>query len=101
MKTLIITSIYNNLWGTKFGGRPSREAHYKLSLLNILNLEAYKFICFTSPEELSNLENFYYEEHNISRDILELIPFNLEDSKYYDKIDLIKDYEWIKTNFFG
>ena len=97
MKTLIITSIYNNLWGTKFGGRPSREAHYKLSLLNVLNLQADKFICFTSPEELSNLENFYYEEHNVSRDLLELIPFNLDDSKYYDKIDSIKDYEWIKT----
>ena len=97
MKTLILTSIYNNLWGTKFGGRPSREAHYRLSLLNILNLKADKFICFTSQEELEKLETFFHEENNISKDVLEIRVFDLENSKYYNKIDSIKDHEWIKT----
>ena len=39
MKTLLITSIYSDLWGTEFGGRPSRDYHYRASLLsNMTNL---------------------------------------------------------------
>jgi hypothetical protein len=91
MKTLIYTSIYSNLWGTDFGGRPGRSLHYKYSLLSILNLNSHKFICFTSESELPDLENWFYEINNISKDVLEFIVFDLTKTKYYDKIFKLKD----------
>ena len=91
MKTLIYTSIYSNLWGTDFGGRPGRNIHYKYSLLSILKLNSDKFICFTSEEELQDLENWFYKINNISKDVLEFIVFDLTKTKYYDKILKLKD----------
>jgi len=96
VKTLFITSIYSKLWGTEFGGRPSRNHHYRLSLLNILNTQPSKVVCFTSPEELSDLENFFFSKHNVDRNILELRSFDLKDSKYFTKIKSKKDLEEMK-----
>lgn len=90
MKTLIYTSIYANLWGTTFGGRPSRAHHYKLSLRNILNLSPTKVMCFTSKEELEDLQNWFYIENNVSQDLLEFQVFDLKNSKMYDKIKKLK-----------
>ena len=77
-KTLFITSIYSNLWGTEYGGRPSREAHYKLSLLNVLNLRPNKVICYTSKEEVESLKNYFYNENNIDSELLEFVVFDLK-----------------------
>ena len=98
MKTLFITSLYGRLWGTEFGGRPSRNHHYKLSLLNILNTRPTKVVCFTSPEELDELRSFFYTQHNISEDLLELVSFDLHDSRYFAEIRSKKDLEKIKKS---
>ncbi len=95
-KTLLVTSIYARLWGTEFGGRSSREHHYKISLLNILNLNPDKVICFTSESELTDLENFFYTSNSVSKDILEFRIFDLTSSKYFDKIYKKKNLEEMK-----
>ena len=91
MKTLIYTSIYSNLWGSEFGGRPSRNQHYKFSLLNILNLNADKFICFTNEEEIDQLKDFFYTQKKISEEKLQFIVFDLKNTKYYEDIKKLKN----------
>jgi cephalosporin hydroxylase len=91
MKILLYTSIYSNLWGTEFGGRPSRKEHYKHSLLNILNMNPSKIICFTSNEELKDLEAFFYNSKGISKDKLEFKIFDLKNTKYFKEICSVKD----------
>ena len=78
-KTIIITSIYSNLWGTEFGGRPSRENHYKLSLLSILKMEVDKVICFTSNEEIESLKTLV--ANDIDPTATELMRKNFEFNK--------------------
>lgn len=97
-KTLFITSIYSNLWGTEYGGRPSREAHYKLSLLNVLNLKPDKVICYTSKEEVDSLKKYFYSENNINSELLEFVVFDLKRSKHFKKIQSLKDMEFMKTS---
>jgi hypothetical protein len=96
-KVLFITSIYSNLWGTNFGGRACRKIHYKESLLNILNMSPTHCICFTSKEEYDELCEFYYTKHKIKKELLEIIVFDLTQSKYYDLINEKKDLERMKT----
>lgn len=98
MKTLFITSIYSKLWGTDFGGRPSREHHYKLSLLNILNTNPTKIVCFTSSQEIESLRSFFYNNNRVSEEKLELIVFDLNNSKYFDLIHSKKDLEKMKKS---
>lgn len=98
MKTLFYTCFYSKLWGSEFGGRASRENHYKFSLYNILNLNPDKFVCFTSEEELKSLENFFYEEKKVPSDKLEFVVFELKNSKYYENIKKIKNLEEIKRS---
>jgi len=86
MKTLILTSIYSNLWGTEFGGRASRGHHYRYSLLSILKMAPSKIVCFTSKEEIDDLKNFFYVTNNINPEILELKEFDLQNSKYFNVI---------------
>jgi hypothetical protein len=95
-KVLFITSIYSNLWGTNFGGRPSRKHHYKQSLLNILNMNPTHCICFTSEEEYDELYDFYYVKNDIKKELLEIVVFDLKKSKYYSLINEKKDLEKMK-----
>jgi hypothetical protein len=97
MKTLIYTSIYSNLWGTEYGGRPSRGLHYKYSLLNILNLNPDKVICFTSESEYDDLRNWFIIENQIPEEKFELKIFELQKSKYFEKIKKLKNFETMKT----
>jgi hypothetical protein len=97
MKTLIYTSIYSYLWGTEFGGRPSRERHYKLSLKKIIELNADKYICFVPQNELNDLTNFFYIQNKISTDKLEFIVFDLNQTKYFNQLRKLKDIESMKT----
>lgn len=97
MKTLLITSIYSDLWGTEFGGRPSRDFHYKASLLSILKLSPTKVICFTSNKELASLEDFFYTKNKVDPNLLEFSTFELSDSRYFDLIYPKKNIEKMKT----
>lgn len=96
MKTLFITSIYSKLYGTEFGGRASRERHYRESLLNILNMSPYYCICFTSKDEYDELCDFFYLKNKVSTDLLEIRIFNLFESKYFNKILNKKNIELMK-----
>jgi hypothetical protein len=95
-KVKFITSIYSNLYGTELGGRPNRHGHYRWSLLSLLKMNEADFICYTSEEELSSLEQFFYNENNISRDKLQLSVFNLNNNEFSEIIGQYKDVEGIK-----
>jgi hypothetical protein len=97
MKTLFLTCIYNNLFGTEFGGRPSREEHYKYSLLSLLRMTSADFICYTNPSDLSNLEHFFHNQNGISKDKLKFIPFKLKDTKHHHIFSKYKDIDTIKN----
>jgi hypothetical protein len=98
MRTLFITSIYGKLWGTEFGGRPSREYHYRQSLLSVLKLNPTKCVCFTSKEELNDLREFFNVTHKIPTDKLEFIVFDLYSTKYRDKIMKLRNIEETKKS---
>ena len=68
MKIKFITSIYSDLHGTEFGGRPNRGSHYRYSLLSLLKMTDADFLCYTSDREIKDLKNFFYTEHNISNE---------------------------------
>jgi len=95
-KVKIITAIYSNLNGTELGGRPSRGGHYRWSLLSLLKMNDADFICYTSEEELSGLEQFFYDENNVSRDKLQFSVFNLHNNEFSELISKYKDVEGIK-----
>jgi len=97
MKTLIVTSIYANLWGTEYGGRASRFHHYRISLLSMLNMKPSKVICFTSEEEIEDLKNFFYNQNGVGRELIEFKSFNLTDSKYFNIIKSKKNIDSMKT----
>ena len=97
MKTILITAIYANLHGTDLGGRVSRHYWYRWSLISILKIKPTKVICFTSKEELDDLERWFFEVQGIDREQLEFKVFDLRKSKFYNKIQLIKDVEYVKT----
>lgn len=96
MRTVFLTCIYNNLFGTEFGGRPSRSEHYKFSLLSLLRMTNADFVCYTSPNDLSNLEDFFYNQNGISKNKLRFIPFDLKNTKYYDTFSKYKNIDLIK-----
>lgn len=97
-RTLVYTCIYNNLWGTDFGGRPGRDLHYKLSLLSIIRLDADKVICFTSQSEFEELNDWFFNQNSVDPSKFELKIFDLKKSKYYDKIQNLKNLEEIKKS---
>lgn len=97
MKTLFITSLYANLNKTDLGGRASRELHYRWSLLNILNLQPSKVICFTSAEELEGLESWFYETQSVDKELLEFRVYDLYSCDHYDLIQQNKDVNKVKA----
>lgn len=96
MKTIFITAIYANLHGTDLGGRTSRFLWYRWSLLSILKINPTKVVCFTSEEEIQDLERWFFEEQGVDRDQLEFKIYNLRESKFFNKIHSLKDVEHIK-----
>jgi hypothetical protein len=88
-KIKIITCIYDGLFGTELGGRISRGAHYRWSLLSLLKITQADFVCYTSEEELESLHQFFYKNHNINSEKLKIVSYNLRES-YFKNI--INDY---------
>ena len=93
MKIKFITSIYSDLHGTEFGGRPSRGGHYKYSLLSLLKMTDADFLCYTSDREIEDLKNFFYTEHNISNEQLKFEVFDIGNTKFKDIIAQYKVIE--------
>jgi hypothetical protein len=93
MKIKFITSIYSDLHGTEFGGRPNRGSHYRYSLLSLLKMTDADFLCYTSDREIKDLKNFFYTEHNISNEQLKFEVFDIGNTKFKDIIDKYKVIE--------
>ncbi len=93
MKTKIITSIYSNLHGTEFGGRPSRGGHYRYSLRTLLKMTDADFVCYTSKDEIEDLKTFFYIENKISEEKLLLKVFDISNFLFTNKINKIKNFE--------
>ena len=96
MSVKFITSIYSDLHGTEFGGRPGRGGHYRFSLLSLLKMTDADFLCYTSDRELHSLENFFYEENSISKDKLKFQVFDIANTKFRDLINEHKNIEETK-----
>ena len=84
VKVKFITSIYSDLYGTEYGGRIGRAGHYRYSLLSLLKMTDADFLCYTSDRELPSLEDFFYNEHSISKDKLKFQVFNIANTKFKD-----------------
>ena len=93
MSVKFITCIYGDLYGTELGGRPSRFGHYMNSLLSLLKMTDADFVCYTSEDEIYDLEMFYYHENNIPKDKLKFVVFDLYETKFKDLINHTKDLE--------
>ena len=93
MSVKIITSIYSDLFGTKFGGRPSRGGHYRWSLLSLLKMSDADFLCYTSEREFNDLENFFYVENKVSKDKLQLVVYDLNQHHFVNLFKKYKDYD--------
>jgi len=96
-KVKFITAIYSNLYGTDLGGRPSRNGHYRWSLLSLLRMTSADFTCYTSKEEYNQLCDFFYEKNNINKNQLELKVFDLNKNDTKDLINKWKDIESTRT----
>ena len=59
MSVKFITSIYSDLYGTEFGGRPNRGGHYRYSLLSLLKMTDADFLCYTSDREIESLKEAF------------------------------------------
>jgi hypothetical protein len=96
MSTTIVSAIFNNLHGTDYGGRPSRETHYYSSLKTLTRMSDAKFIIYTNePEKLGT----YLKENGDAATDITLIPFDLNSTPHKDKIQKLKDLEEMKKSF--
>lgn len=98
MSVKFITSIYSDLYGTEFGGRPNRGGHYRHSLLSLLKMTDADFLCYTSDRELHSLEDFFYKEHLISKEKLKFQVFDIGNTKFKDLINQHKNIEKTKQD---
>ncbi len=96
MSTKFITAIYSDLYGTEFGGRPNRGAHYRYSLLSLLKMTDADFLCYTSDREIDSLKKFFYEENNIPESKLKFTTYDISNSKFKHLIDSRKNVDEIK-----
>lgn len=94
MKIKILTCIYSNLHMTKLGGRSNRDMHYRMSLLSLLKMSNADFICYTSEQEIKNLETFFYNQNNINKNKLKLVVYDLEDHYFLELFKKHKDYDF-------
>ncbi len=98
MKIKFITSIYSDLYGTDFGGRPNRRDHYRYSLLSLLKMSDADFLCYTSDREIHDLENFFYELNFIPREKLEFRIQDLSNIKTTNLFNRYKNYNHAKLS---
>jgi hypothetical protein len=97
MKVKFVTAIYNNLFGTKYGGRQNRNSHYKWSLFSLLRMTDAEFVCYTSKDDIEDLEKFFFDERNIDKSRITFKIFELTETKHFDLISKNKNLETIKN----
>lgn len=81
-----VTAIYDNLHGTKFGGRLNRDRHYLYSLKTLLGMGT-EFVCYTSDSEYDDLVKAFAEFDNI-----QFKKYNLDSYEFHDRIHEIKEF---------
>ena len=86
MKTLFVTCLYSNLFKSEFGGRDSRDGHYKNSLKSLLKISDAKFICYTSTEQINDLENFFYKQNKFTENQIIFKIFDLKNCEFHKQI---------------
>ncbi len=96
MSVKFITSIYSDLHGTEFGGRPGRSGHYRNSLLSLLKMTDADFLCYTSDREIESLKQFFYNENSVSSEKLKFQVFDIGNTKFKDLINQYKNIEQTK-----
>lgn len=96
MSITIVSAIFNNLHGTDYGGRPSREVHYYSSLKTLSRMSDAKFIVYTN--EIDKL-NAYLKENGDSPTDITLIPFDLNSTPHKEKIQKLKNLDDMKKSF--
>ena len=99
-KTKFITCIYTDLYGSELGGRPGRYNHYRWSLISLLKMTDADFVCYTSETELPSLEDFFYNQNNISREQLKFSVYDIWNCKYKDLINSRKDIDFTKITLY-
>ena len=98
MRTKIITSIYSDLYGTEFGGRPNRGGHYKYSLISLMKMTNADYVCYTSDREYDDLCNFFYIENTIDSNKLIIKKYDISNFILSDKINKLKNIEETKKS---
>jgi hypothetical protein len=93
MRTKIVTCIYSNLYGTKFGGRINRGYHYINSVRSMLKMTDADFVLYTAEEEVENLTNYLGEYENLT-----IKTYDLGNHYWKDKFEQYKDFEDAKTS---
>ena len=96
--TKFITCIYDNLFGTELGGRISRGAHYKFSLLSLLKMSNADFVCYTSSNEIEDLENFFFNENNVDRNLIKFKVYDIKNCFFNEIINEYKNIEETKKS---
>ena len=94
-KNVFVTAIYNNLQGTKYGGR-DRKNHYNWSLMSLLKITNSDFVCYTSLDDYEELMHFFHEKNSIEKDRLKIKVFDLKNNNFNDLILKWKNYEEAK-----
>jgi hypothetical protein len=98
MSIKFITCIYSDLFGSDLGGRPGRNGHYRWSLLSLLKMSDADFLCYTSDREIESLKEFFYVNHQVSPEKLELRVYDIYQTKYQNLINQYKDVEVTKRS---
>jgi hypothetical protein len=94
--TTIVSAVYNNLYGTNYGGRPSREVHYLYSLKTLMRMSDAKYIIYTNDTQ--KVDNFLKE--NIEQTVQHaVITQDLVSTPNKSKIDKLKNLDEIKESF--
>jgi len=93
MSVKFITCIYSDLYGSDFGGRPQRVSHYRFSLLSLLKMTQADFVCYTSKNEIAELEDFYHTKNKIPTEQLKIVEWDLEKTTHLEQIHSIKNFE--------
>ncbi len=84
--TVLVTCIYNGLWGTPYGGRQNRDQFYRESLATIARSSGLPILCFLPAADIPIEQSFFEGRlHHIK-----WVPQELADIPYSSEIQRIK-----------
>jgi hypothetical protein len=99
MTKYIVTAIYERLFGTELGGRPSRGDHYRHSLKSLSKMDDATFIIYTNDYDSLNefiIENIVRNNPNFK---YELKTYDIANIEFSAKINKNKNIEDTKNSF--